>query len=34
MLVFLVWDVRQIYKFYFGSGDDLPDFMDKIKKRF
>lgn len=24
MLVFLVWDIRQIYKFYFGSSDDLP----------
>ena len=26
MLVILVWDVRQIYRFYFGSGDDLPNF--------
>lgn len=25
MLVVLVWDIRQIYKFYFGSSDDLPD---------
>lgn len=25
MLVILVWDVRQIYKFYFGSSDDLPN---------
>lgn len=30
MLVFLVWDIRQIYKFYFGSSDDLPNpFMKK-----
>ncbi len=25
MLVFLVWDIRQIYKFYFGSSEDLPN---------
>jgi hypothetical protein len=33
MLVVLVWDVRQIYKFYFGSSDDLPNmgFMGKKK---
>jgi hypothetical protein len=24
MLVMIVWDIRQIYKFYFGSGDSLP----------
>ncbi len=24
MLVFLVWDIRQIYKFYFGSSEDPP----------
>ena len=24
MLVFLAWDIRQIYKFYFGSSDDPP----------
>jgi hypothetical protein len=30
MLVFLVWDIRQIYKFYFGSSEDLPNpFMKK-----
>lgn len=34
MLVFLVWDVRQIYKFYFGSGEDLPNFVNNINKRF
>lgn len=32
MLVFLVWDVRQIYKFYFGSSDDTPN-MSLIKKK-
>lgn len=34
MLVILVWDVRQIYKFYFGSGDDLPNlpFLNTKKK--
>lgn len=31
MLVILVWDVRQIYKFYFGSGDDVPSFLIKKK---
>lgn len=31
MLVFLVWDIRQIYKFFFGSSDDLPDFIHKKK---
>lgn len=25
MLVFLIWDIRQIYKFYFGSSEDLPE---------
>ncbi len=31
MLVSLVWDVRQIYKFYFGSGEEAPTslFMKK-----
>src|SRR5258707_1332555 len=24
LLVSLVWDVRQIYKFYFGSGEEVP----------
>lgn len=32
MLVILVWDIRQIYKFYFGSSDDLPNFPF-IKKK-
>jgi hypothetical protein len=31
MLVFLVWDIRQIYKFYFGSSDDLPNPFIKKK---
>lgn len=32
MLVFLVWDIRQIYKFYFGSSDDLPN-LPFLKKK-
>lgn len=32
MLVALVWDIRQIYKFYFGSGDDLPNLSFMKKK--
>ena len=31
MLVFLVWDIRQIYKFYFGSSGDMPQ-MTFMKK--
>lgn len=31
MLVFLIWDIRQIYKFYFGSSDDLPNPFIKKK---
>lgn len=31
MLVFLAWDIRQIYKFYFGSSDDLPNMGFKRK---
>lgn len=31
MLVFLIWDIRQIYKFYFGSSDDLPNIFHKKK---
>lgn len=31
MLVVLVWDVRQIYKFYFGSGEEIPSFLLKKK---
>lgn len=33
MLVILVWDVRQIYKFYFGSGEDLPNLPFFNKKK-
>lgn len=33
MLVFLVWDIRQIYKFYFGSSDDLPNVFEFFKKK-
>lgn len=32
MLVVLVWDIRQIYKFYFGSSDEIPN-MPFINKR-
>lgn len=32
MLVSLVWDVRQIYKFYFGSGEEVPSFLLKGKR--
>jgi len=32
MLVVLVWDIRQIYKFYFGSGENLPFDIFKSKK--
>lgn len=32
MLVSLVWDVRQIYKFYFGSGEEVPSFLLKNKR--
>jgi len=31
MLVFLIWDIRQIYKFYFGSSEDLPNPFMKRK---
>lgn len=24
MLIFIIWDIRQIYKFYFGSGENIP----------
>ena len=27
MMVFLVWDIRQIYKFYFGNQEGIPGFM-------
>lgn len=33
MLVSLVWDVRQIYKFYFGSGEEAPTSLFVRKKR-
>jgi hypothetical protein len=32
MLVVLVWDIRQIYKFYFGSSEDIP-YMNFMKKK-
>jgi hypothetical protein len=32
MLVSLVWDVRQIYKFYFGNGEEVPSFLLKDKR--
>ena len=32
MLVFLIWDIRQVYKFYFGSSGDLPAFTFLKKK--
>ena len=31
MLVVLAWDIRQIYKFYFGSSDDPPNLGFKQK---
>lgn len=31
MLVFLVFDVRKTYDFYFGKGDEIPSFL--LKKR-
>lgn len=27
MLVFLVWDIRQIYTFYFGKSGDMPEII-------
>lgn len=33
MLIFLVWDIRQIYKFYFGSGETIP-FLNLFLKIF
>lgn len=32
MLVFLVWDIRQIYKFFFGSGEEVPSFLLKSRR--
>lgn len=32
MMVFLVWDIRQIYKFYFGNEEEVPNFLLKRKK--
>lgn len=32
MLVFLVWDIRQIYTFYFGKSGDLPE-MPFVKRK-
>ena len=31
MLVFLIWDIRQIYSFYFGKSEDLPNVFTKRK---
>lgn len=33
MFIVLVWDIRQIYKFYFGSGENLPFKIFKIFKK-
>jgi hypothetical protein len=33
MMIFLVWDIRQIYKFYFGNQDQIPGFIfGRLKK--
>lgn len=32
MMVFLVWDIRQIYKFYFGSEGEVPNFLLRRRK--
>lgn len=32
MLVFLIWDIRQVYKFYFGSSGEPPSFPFMKKK--
>lgn len=32
MLVFLIWDIRQVYKFYFGSSGDVPQ-IPFLKKK-
>ncbi len=33
MMVFLIWDIRQIYKFYFGNEEEVPNFLlNKLKK--
>ena len=32
MLVWLIWDIRQVYKFYFGSSSDAPTFPFMKKK--
>lgn len=31
MMIFLVWDIRQIYKFYFGKGENMPEFLLRKK---
>lgn len=31
LAVFLVWDIRQIYNFYFGKGDDPSSYFTKLK---
>jgi hypothetical protein len=33
MLIFLVWDIRQIYKFYFGNYDDVPTIPFMMPKK-
>lgn len=33
LLIVLVWDIRQVYKFYFGSGDELPNIPFFNKKK-
>jgi len=32
MMVFLVWDIRQIYKFYFGNEEEVPGFLLRNKR--
>jgi hypothetical protein len=33
MLVFLIWDIRQMYKFYFGTSDDMPRFVKLLGRK-
>lgn len=34
LLIVLVWDIRQIYSFYFGKGEDVPSFLlEKFSKK-
>jgi|HubBroStandDraft_5_1064220.scaffolds.fasta_scaffold20468_5 hypothetical protein len=32
MMCILIWDIRQVFKFYFGSSSDLPSFPFMKKK--